>query len=108
MHTGRLWALVLLLYVIIDFTDPSTPGVFFFDTDHLFVDAAVTLAKTTPSAVTPAASPRSEDSGRSPRELSEPAPTSRALGRPPDVRARHHVRSDSFHDASASVSPEDH
>jgi hypothetical protein len=37
----RHWALLLLLYVAIDFTDPSIPGVFFFDTEAFFVDGVV-------------------------------------------------------------------
>jgi hypothetical protein len=35
--------LLLLLYVVVDFTDPSIPGVFFFDSSLLFVDSAIQL-----------------------------------------------------------------
>jgi hypothetical protein len=46
-----------LLYIAADFMDPSIPGVFFFDSDELFVDGAVQfkshtskdLAVTTPT-----------------------------------------------------------
>jgi hypothetical protein len=37
----RHWALLFLLYVTIDFLDPSIPGVFFFETESLFVDGVV-------------------------------------------------------------------
>jgi hypothetical protein len=108
MRTGRFWPLVLLLYVVVDFTDPSIPGVFFFDTDQLFMEAAVTLAKTTPPTGTLAVSPRSVESARRLREPSVLARTFRAPGRQPDLRAQHRIRSDAFHDTSASVSSEDH
>jgi hypothetical protein len=108
MRTGRFWPLLLLLYVVVDFADPSIPGVFFFETDQLFVEAAVTLAKATTSTVMPAASPRSVDSGRGGREPSvPPARAFRSLSRHTDLRARLRVRSKSFRDASASVSSED-
>jgi hypothetical protein len=38
---ARRWLLLLLLYVAIDFMDPSIPGVFFFDTEFFFVDGVV-------------------------------------------------------------------
>ena len=34
----RLVALPLLIYITLDFLDPALPGVFFFDSDQLFVD----------------------------------------------------------------------
>jgi hypothetical protein len=37
------WALLLFLYIAFDFMDPSIPGVFFFDSDELFVDGVVQL-----------------------------------------------------------------
>ena len=37
----RVVALVLLAYVSLDFADPSLPGVFFFESDQLFVDGMV-------------------------------------------------------------------
>jgi hypothetical protein len=37
----RLAAVAVLAYVGADFLDPSVPGVFFFDSERLFVDSAV-------------------------------------------------------------------
>jgi hypothetical protein len=37
----RHWVLLLLLYVGVDFFDPSLPGVFFLDNDALFMDGVV-------------------------------------------------------------------
>lgn len=56
MTSGRLprhWTLLLLIYIIADFTDPSVPGVFFFDNDALFVDGAVQAKSDTTHLVTP-------------------------------------------------------
>lgn len=39
----RRWALLLCLYIAVDFMDPSIPGVFFFDSEVLFVDAVIQL-----------------------------------------------------------------
>jgi hypothetical protein len=52
----RHWALLFLLYVTIDFLDPSIPGVFFFDTESFFVDGVV-QAKSTDSNNLAAAEP---------------------------------------------------
>lgn len=41
MRPPRRWTLLLLLYVAIDLMDPSLPGVFFFESESLFVDGAV-------------------------------------------------------------------
>lgn len=37
------WALLLFLYVAADLMDPAVPGVFFFDSERLFVDGVVQL-----------------------------------------------------------------
>jgi hypothetical protein len=37
----RILLVTLLLYLGADYCDPAIPGVFFFDTDSFFVDAAV-------------------------------------------------------------------
>jgi hypothetical protein len=34
-------AFFVLLYISLDFCDPSVPGVFFFDSSHLFMDGVV-------------------------------------------------------------------
>ena len=41
LRPRRLLPLLLLLYITVDFMDPSVPGVFFFDNDALFVDGVV-------------------------------------------------------------------
>jgi hypothetical protein len=41
LRPARHWLLLLLLYVAIDFMDPSIPGVFCFDTEFFFVDGVV-------------------------------------------------------------------
>lgn len=38
--------MLLLLYVALDFSDPSVPGIFFFESEHFFVDAVITKANT--------------------------------------------------------------
>jgi hypothetical protein len=37
----RRWVFVLLLYIGLDFLDPSVPGVFFLDNEALFMDGLV-------------------------------------------------------------------
>ncbi len=41
MKVGKRFALLLLVYISLDFLDPSIPGVFFFDAEQLFVDTAI-------------------------------------------------------------------
>jgi hypothetical protein len=54
----RVIALALLTYVIADFSDPSVPGVFFFDSEQLFIDGVVpTKLKTTAEKPEPAEVP---------------------------------------------------
>lgn len=38
----RVIALAILAYVVADFSDPFVPGVFFFESEQLFVDGVVT------------------------------------------------------------------
>ena len=40
----RLCAVPLLLYIVVDFSDASMPGAFFFDSDNLFLDGIVQVA----------------------------------------------------------------
>lgn len=44
---SRHWALLLMLYVAIDFMNPTLPGVFYFDSGTLFVDGVVQAKSTT-------------------------------------------------------------
>jgi hypothetical protein len=37
----RRWVFILMLYIGMDFLDPSVPGVFFLDNDALFMDGLV-------------------------------------------------------------------
>jgi hypothetical protein len=41
MRALRLVSLAVVLYVGVDVLDPSVPGVFFFDAEHLFVDGVI-------------------------------------------------------------------
>ena len=41
MRLRRSWVLALFFYVALDFTDPGIPGVFFFDSDNLFLDGII-------------------------------------------------------------------
>jgi hypothetical protein len=43
----------LLLYITVDFMDPSIPGVFFFDNDILFVDGMIQLKSNASTDLTP-------------------------------------------------------
>ena len=45
---GRCWYLLLLVSLLLDFTHPWAPGIFFFEGDQLYIDGAVTLGKTMP------------------------------------------------------------
>jgi len=44
---ARHWVLLLTLYLGVDFMDPSIPGVFFFETEALFMDGVVEAKSTT-------------------------------------------------------------
>jgi hypothetical protein len=43
--SGRVWTLLLMLYIFGDVLDPSVPGIFFFESDQLFIDGVVDHAK---------------------------------------------------------------
>jgi hypothetical protein len=49
LRFSRRWTLLLLIYIAIDFMDPSIPGVFFFDNDALFMDGAVQAKSDAPT-----------------------------------------------------------
>lgn len=44
MKVGKRFALLLLVYISVDFLDPWIPGVFFFGAEQLFVDTAIEVA----------------------------------------------------------------
>ena len=46
---ARHWPLLLILYVVADFVDPSIPGVFFFESKQLFVDGVIQAKSSAPS-----------------------------------------------------------
>jgi hypothetical protein len=48
----RRWTLLLLLYIVADFADPSIPGVFFFDSGALFIDGVVQVKSSASDDVT--------------------------------------------------------
>ena len=53
----RLLAVALLSYVVADLTDPSIPGVFFFDSDQLFLDGVVSVKTSAPAMKSSATDP---------------------------------------------------
>lgn len=66
MHPGRAWVVLLAFYLVVDFSDPAIPGVFFFETDNLFVDTVIqtktdSAAHITTALVVPAWRPTSID-----------------------------------------------
>src|SRR5215467_8788230 len=57
MKRCRALAFFVVFYIALDFCDPSVPGVFFFDSSHLFMDGVVevkALDSTGMSSVPPA------------------------------------------------------
>ena len=50
MVLRRLGPLLLLMYLLVDFSDPALPGVFYFDAPQLFVDGAVGASSAAPEA----------------------------------------------------------
>jgi hypothetical protein len=81
MRSSRSWTLLLLLYVGLDFLDPSIPGVFFLDNDKLFVDGVAASKSASASTLAPAPSPSpstrlepSSDRVSSPRMPTDSAP----------------------------------
>jgi len=109
MRTRRVWLWLLFLYVVVDFSDPSSPGVFFFDSEQLFVDAAVTHAKVTPLRIAPAPRPSREDATPAARNVFNPLPDNSRASRHSTRPARPAIRSDLYDRSSASASTlEDH
>jgi len=49
LRLPRHWTLLILIYIAADFTDPSIPGVFFFDNDALFMDGAIQAKSIAPT-----------------------------------------------------------
>ena len=93
----RLVALPLLIYITLDFLDPAIPGVFFFDSDQLFVDGVVQVATDSNGERAPdrhsAAFDSSSDAiqvSRPPRIALSPAPL---VTRPRSHSARAHAAS---------------
>jgi hypothetical protein len=96
----RHWTLLLLFYLIADFTDPSVPGVFFFDNDALFVDGAIQAKSDTTHLVTtelvPLGGPAHDESAAATRQVvSRPS-------RPQYLSWKNLKRDDSASFASAS------
>ena len=84
MTLRRVCTLFLLLYVTVDYSDPSLPGVFSFDTDVYYVDGVVDArcAATPVTPVTPLSSPLRAE----PRLTAERVVT-RVVAEMPSVRA---------------------
>jgi hypothetical protein len=45
MGIRRGWVVPLLLYITVDYTDPSLPGAFFLESETLFIEGVVDPAK---------------------------------------------------------------
>ena len=49
MALRRLGPILFLAWLLIDFVDPSLPGVFYFEGQQLFMDGAVAMSSATPA-----------------------------------------------------------
>jgi hypothetical protein len=99
MPLRRALTLVLLLYLTMDYCDPSVPGVFFFDSEALFMESV--QAKTPVSIAAPPrlASPLPA------RETLEKTIQSTTLARTPVVRTPYFPRT--YRSGSPPRSPVD-
>lgn len=81
----RHWTLILLLYVVADFMDPSIPGVFFFDSGVLFIDGVVQVKSDASTSVAMPAPMPFEDR---PADYSDRSVVANKLqtGSPPSLR----------------------
>jgi len=102
----RLCAVPLLLYIVVDFSDASMPGAFFFDSDNLFVDGIVQVfSEEALAALTPRMELRAIEALASRIALD----TSRAA--PPPTVVSHRIRGHPrllHSDASSPPVSEDH
>ena len=89
MRASRLSAMLFLLYIAMDFCDPSIPGVFFLDNDALFADGIVNVKGGSAST-----SPLGPASSRDPSRASRPrrARSPRMPVGPPASRPGKHPR----------------
>lgn len=107
MNRGRLWTVLLVLYITADYLDPTLPGVFFLGSATLFMDSVVVQTTAVmPNKALAAADPpiveRGTRDGAGP--VSRPG-TEGSLTRRRKFHA--HVRQPSA-PPSATSSPEDH
>lgn len=106
LRLSRSWTLLLLLYIVVDFTDPSVPGVFFFDSGLLFIDSAIQLKS---NAMPQLAAPELTPLGRRSDDEKSAASKVRAPTRPHVPRLRQWrtpIRGDSASFASSSSLPD--
>jgi hypothetical protein len=107
MRVCRSWTLLILVYITVDFLDPSIPGVFFLDNDALFVDSVVhpkQVSSVLPAPVSRAALPIDIARDAGVRTALGPALTGVGrVDRGARPLARRHLPS-----SSPSSSPEDH
>src|SRR5215475_8975797 len=105
MKRSRWGVLFVVLYLALDFCDPSVPGVFFFDSTHLFMDSVVEVKALDSMGVSVAPSGPSTSGS-----TVTPSPAPRIAGAVPDVPKlcwRQPMKRDCLL-SSASRSPEDH
>ena len=105
MPLRRALALVLLLYLTMDYCDPSVPGVFFFDSDALFMESVQTKTPVLVAARARLASPLPARA-----TLEKTTIPSAALARTPVGRAPYFPRTyvPGSHPRSPVDSAEDH
>jgi|SRR5215510_3717949 len=104
MKRSRWGVLFVVLYLALDFCDPSVPGVFFFDSTHLFMDSVVEVKALDSVGVSVAPSGLSTAGS-----TVTPSPTPRIAVAVPDVPTLcwwQPMKRDCL--SSASRSPEDH
>jgi hypothetical protein len=107
---SRWFVIAVLLYVSVDVVNPSVPGMFSFEQEHLFIDGAVRVkcdgAQPRPVTVTPVARPGPADVQRTSPAVVGPLRALAWLGlvRP---ALRSHARHDAVPDSARTPSPDD-
>lgn len=103
-----MWPLLFVLYLGLDYLDPSVPGIFFFDNHALFLDGAVEVRGQRTTAGAPEA-PIPRPFGRA-IAAPEPAPGPTHTAVRPSRRHAHNTRLHRFERRSVASpsAPEDH
>jgi hypothetical protein len=105
MKRSQGLAFFVLLYIGLDFCDPSVPGVFFFDSSHLFMDGVVEVKALDSTGMSPTPSETAAAAG-----VVTPSPAPRivlAVAVAEKLRNWRPTKRDCLL-SSAAQSPEDH